>query len=112
MLCHVILAAPVLGLGLFLFLPFSLALPSYLLTLFASAFLYRKIIEDMKLPVKVGQEEMLGAAALVVKEIPGSMVKYRGELWSAVCRERIPKGAEVRIVGFDGIKVVVQKTWE
>lgn len=107
MLCHLILAAPVLGLGLFWFLPLSLALPSYLLVLLASALLYRKIMEDMRLPVMVGREEMIGAAAQVVKEAPDGIVKYRGELWSAVSREPISKGTRVRILGFEGMKVVV-----
>lgn len=109
MLCHLPLFMPAIGLALFLFLPFNLALPSYLLIVALSIVLYLKTIEAMRLPVKVGQEEMIGSTGRVVADInPEGKIAYKNELWSAISKETLRKGSRAKIVGFEGMKAVVQ----
>lgn len=109
MLCHLPLFMPAFGLALFLFLPFNLALPSYLIIVALSIVLYFKTIEAMRLPVKVGQEEMIGSIGKVVADInPEGKIVYKNELWSAISREMLCRGSRAKIIGFEGMKAVVQ----
>ena len=113
MLCHIILAMPLLALGLFVFLPFQTALPIYLVVVLSSAIIYHKIMESMKLPVKTGWEEMIGSVVKVVEEInPEGKIWYKNEVWSAVSQENLARGEKAKILGFEGMKTIVQGVHE
>lgn len=71
--------------------------------------MYSKTIEAMRLPVKVGQEEMIGSIGRVVVDInPEGKIAYKNELWSAISRETLCRGSRAKIIGFEGMKAVVQ----
>jgi membrane-bound serine protease (ClpP class) len=58
------------------------------------------------LPSMVGTR---GRAASALK--PDGMVKIKGELWGAVARQGdIAAGENIRVVGEDGLKLVVERT--
>jgi membrane-bound serine protease (ClpP class) len=108
----VIMALPVLGLGLFYFLPFRTALPIYLFLLFISGLMYYGMFTVMgrKRKARTGFEEMIGEEALVLEDIdPEGKVGIDDELWTARARgRRFMKGERVRICGHKGLTLLVE----
>jgi len=86
------------------------ALPSYLALVAVSLGLYGKILQGMRQPVQTGREVMLGAVVIVTRDITSQgQVRYGNELWSAVSEQRLIAGQRARIVGFDGLRLVVRR---
>ena len=110
-MCHLILFLPFFALTLFWIFPFTTALPLYILILGISLFLYFKIFKAMRQQVKTGREAMIGKKALVVEDIdPEGKIQYAGEIWDASARKsRILKGEQVKINGFRGLVLQVEK---
>ena len=110
-MCHLILFLPFFALTLFWIFPFTTALPLYILVLGISLFLYFKIFKAMRQQVKTGREAMIGKKALVVEDIdPEGKIQYAGEIWDASARKsRILKGEQVKINGFRGLVLQVEK---
>ncbi|MCB0185805.1 MAG: hypothetical protein KDE31_16165 [Caldilineaceae bacterium] len=102
MWCHVLLAAPVLGLGLFFVLPFVVALGLYLILVLLSLLLYAKIAESMYSPVITGREALIGQ---IVTTTNDGAIHWQGEWWSA--RPRLPS-CRVRIVDLNGLEAQVE----
>lgn len=101
MWCHLLLATPLIGLGLFFVLPFSTALLLYLIVVALSLLLYTKIVEAMRTPIVTGAEAFVGQ--IVTTEADGS-IHWKGEWWTA--RPAFPN-CRVRIVGVRGLAVQV-----
>lgn len=101
MWCHLLLAMPLFGLGLFFVLPFSTALLLYLIVVALSLLLYSKIVEAMRTPVATGVEAIVGQ--IVMTETDGSL-RWKGEWWTA--RPAFPH-RRVRIIGVQGLSVQV-----
>jgi membrane-bound ClpP family serine protease len=110
-MCHLILFLPFFALPLFWIFPFTTALPLYILVLGISLFLYFKIFKAMRQQVKNGREAMIGKKALVVEDIdPEGKIQYAGDLWDATARgSRFLKGEQVKISGFRGLVLQVEK---
>ena len=110
-MCHLILFLPFFALTLFWIFPFTTALPLYILVLGISLFPYFKIFKAMRQQVKTGREAMIGKKALVVEDIdPEGKIQYAGEIWDASARKsRILKGEQVKINGFRGLVLQVEK---
>ena len=102
MWCHLLLATPLLGLGLFFILPFSWALVIYALLVIASLLLYYKIIESMHAPVMTGSDALVGQ---VVTTNANGSVQWRGEWWTAEPRF---SNQRVRIVRLRGMRLEVE----
>lgn len=81
MWCHLWLAMPVLGLGIFFVLPFSWALTLYLAVVLVSAFIYYKVMESKNAPVTTGAEALIGQ---IVTTDASGCIHYRGEWWTTV----------------------------
>jgi len=110
MWCHVVLALPILGLGLFAVLPFWTALPLYGLIVAASVLLVFPGIKALKSPVQTGREAMIGAEGRVVREITSEgLIQIRNELWTASSDEPITVGEIVSVVELQGLKARVQR---
>ncbi|MBI1742729.1 NfeD family protein [Candidatus Acetothermia bacterium] len=109
---------PLIGLGVFAILPWSQALPIYLVITVLSLFLYWKILQAMRAPVAIGPESLIdGIAEVVSAHDSQPQIRYRSELWSAVCQDKsetqlLRSGEKVRIVDFEGMKLVVRKITE
>jgi membrane-bound ClpP family serine protease len=108
----VIMALPILGLGLFYFLPLGMAFPLYLFLLFSSGFMYYGMftVVGRKRRVRTGFEEMIGEEALVLEDINlEGKVRVDDELWAATARGgNFLKGERVRICGHEGLTLLVE----
>lgn len=104
---------PLIGLGVFVFLPLKTALPIYLVAVLLSAIVYYKLMKSMKLPIRGGWEEIIGSVAKVVEDIaPEGKIWYKNEVWTATSHENLARGKKVRILGFEGMKVIVEALHE
>ena len=57
----------------------------------------------------VGVETMIGAPATAVTTLrPDGQIRVRGELWQARCAAGADVGAALRVVGVDGLTLVVE----
>ena len=101
MWCHLLLATPILGLGLFFVLPFGTALVIYLVLVLLSLLLYYKIVESMQTPVITGSQALIGQ---VVTTSEDGSIRWQGEWWTA--RPVLPN-QKVRIIGLRGLEVQV-----
>lgn len=102
MWCHILLATPLLGLGLFFMLPFYWALALYALLVIASLLLYYKIMESMRVPVMTGSDALIGQ--VVTTNADGS-IYWRGEWWMA--KPQL-SNQQVRIIGLRGLRLEVK----
>jgi len=105
MWCHLFLFSPVWGLGLFLVLPWPVALPLYLVIVALSLLLYVKIGQSMHRPIVTGREALLGRIAEVSLE---GNLKVAGERWLIDHPDQLSRGQRVRIVGMTGMRLQVQ----
>lgn len=101
MWCHLLLAMPLIGLGLFFILPFSTAMVLYLIVVALSLLLYAKIVEAMRAPLTTGREALIGQ--IVMTEADGSL-HWQGEWWTAT--PAFPS-RRVRIIGMQGLAAQV-----
>ncbi len=105
MWCHLLLMSPVIGLGLFLIMPWTVALPLYLAVIALSFWLYFKIMKSTQRPVTTGSEGLLGQVAELG---PDGSLRVRGERWLIAGRDGLSPGRRVRIVGLRGLRLEVQ----
>jgi len=107
----VMMALPILGLLLFYWLPIRMALPLYLFLFFVSALMYYGMFTVMgrKRRVRTGFEEMIGKDAVVFEDInPEGKIRTDDELWDARAQKGVLlKGERVRIVGHEGLTLIV-----
>jgi len=110
----IIMFSPLFALVLFLFLPFWTALPIYIPIFIFGVIVNFKMMKSMKLPVKTGLEEMMGQEVVVTDDIdPEGKVRFKDEIWAATAKgERLEQGKKVRIVGSQGLMLVVANTEE
>jgi membrane-bound ClpP family serine protease len=110
----IIMFSPVFALALFLFLPFQTALPIYIPIFIFGVIVNYKMMRSMKLPVRTGLEEMMGQEAVVIDDIdPEGKVRFKDEIWAARTKgERLEQGEKAKIVGSQGLVLVVAITEE
>ena len=109
-MCHIVLILPVLGLVVFLILPFDIALPVYAVILSISIYFYITIMKAMKKPVETGSEEMMHETVSVLDTIkPEGHVKFQNEIWNASSGEILKKGDKAEIIGLNGLTLIVKK---
>jgi membrane-bound serine protease (ClpP class) len=94
------------GLGVNPFVAVGLAL----ITAGFFAFFIRKVWAARRQPVFVGGDSMLGALGEVREDVaPEGLVFVRGALWRATAAAPIPAGSQVRVVGRDGLELMVAR---
>ena len=60
-------------------------------------------------PVATGAEQLIGARGTAVAGFPGSgSVHLHGEVWSARSTDPIPSGTPIRVIGRDGLTLLVE----
>jgi membrane-bound serine protease (ClpP class) len=101
---HLLLILPLLGLILFVFLLWQVALPLYMVMLIVSLAIYWKIIQAQRRRPVIGKRAMIGDRAVVVR-IGGDAVEveYEGEIWRAVSPEPLHQGQQVVIESVEGL---------
>jgi membrane-bound ClpP family serine protease len=103
---------PLVGWVLFFFLPWIWALPLYLAASIVTVFLAWKSWHAIRTPIVSGQEAMIDATAEALSEIQDDgQVGFRGEIWSAraIDGQKILPGEQVKIVGIEGLRLIVAK---
>jgi membrane-bound serine protease (ClpP class) len=109
-MCHILWLMPILGLPLFWILDFSIALPLYLGILALSGVVMVLTMQSIRKPPSSGIEGMRGDMAEVVEALhPQGKVCYHNHFWYAKAREPIDVGERVRIVGNEGLCLLVTK---
>lgn len=107
--CHLLLGVPLVIAGLFLFLPWTTALPLSLLLGIGTVVITYYSARALRQPVTTGKEAMIGRWGKAVSDLsPEGLVKLGGELWVAEAPEPIPQGSRVQIVEVHGAKVKVR----
>jgi membrane protein implicated in regulation of membrane protease activity len=62
-------------------------------------------------PKKVGAQTLIGQTATVVSPCrPTGQVRVSGELWAARCPSGADDGATVKVVGRDGLTLIIEPT--
>jgi membrane protein implicated in regulation of membrane protease activity len=107
-MCHVLMVMPLLGLLLFVFLPWPLALALYLPIVGLSWLGYKKIVYALHQPPLTGIGAMIGKQAEVVGSgVYWINVRYQQEIWRAECGEALRPGQPVIIEGAEGLTLQV-----
>jgi membrane-bound ClpP family serine protease len=93
-------------------LPFSLLITVMIAWAAFGTWLFIFTTRILKRQTQRGLSSMVGTAGVAVKTLdPKGLVKIRGELWGAISDEgKIDAGAEVVVVGQDGLKLFVRKS--
>lgn len=105
MLCHFLLLLPVLGLGLFFFLPWPIALALYVPIIGGSLWVYAKVWEAMRRPVTIGPEALIGAEG----EVLGSdIARVLSETWRVRSSSPLRPGMCVRVLAREGLTLLVE----
>ena len=87
-------------------------IPGTLITAAFFTFVVGAGLRAQSLPVRVGQETLIGRIATANSRIgpkPGHIM-LDGEDWAATCETPIQKGQSVEIVGRDGLLFIVKPT--
>ena len=102
------LVLPLLGLVLFKFLPWRVALPLYVVILIVSFGLFWKIVQAQRRRPIIGKRAMIGDRAVAVSVKRDEVkVDYRGETWRAVSPQPLRQGQQVIIEGMEGLTLQV-----
>ncbi len=97
-----------LGVALFYFLPWPLALLLFSPFLAAFLFLTWRLIQSMRQPPITGTPAMLGKEAVVVRSEPGHLeVRYQGLTWNAVSSASLQRDQQVIIRDVQGLTLLV-----
>ena len=109
MWCHLLLVVPFIVAGLFLFLPWTTALPIAGLLGGGTALVVYYGWRAMRQPVVTGRDALMGGQGEAVSDLdPEGLVRLRGELWLAEARPRVSKGQPVEVVEVTGAKLRVR----
>jgi membrane-bound serine protease (ClpP class) len=105
---HLLLILPLLGLILFIFLPWPAALPLYVILLIGSLGIYWKIIQAQRRRPTIGKRAMIGDQAAVVRVKGDDVeVEYEGEIWRAISTQPLEPGQQVIIKAVEGLTLQV-----
>ena len=108
----IMMALPILGLALFYFLPFWIALPIYFCFLLLSGLMYFGMFSAMnkKRKVQTGFEKMIDEEAVVIEEInPEGRVRIDDEKWvAAAYGKTFRRDHRLRIRGHEGMTLIVE----
>lgn len=93
------------GFGISLSLIVGLALMSAIVLFFVVGF----ALKAHRRPIVTGGEELVGATGRAVSGFPGAgSVHLHGEVWSARSEAAISPGAQVSVIGRDGLTLIVK----
>ncbi len=92
-----------------------LALPVAVIVGFLLILLYKGVKAQLRRPL-VGLEALVGKKGVVVESSrSGLVVQVEGELWKAVCKScsgRLAPGTTVRVIGYEGLTLLVEPARE
>lgn len=107
--CHLLLGVPLVIAGLFLFLPWTTALPIALVLAIGTAVITYYGAQALRQPATTGKEAMIGSVGQAVNDLnPEGLVRVGGELWVAEAPEPISEGSRVQVLEVRGAKLRVR----
>lgn len=105
---HLLLALPLVGLVLFLILPWPAASPLYIVVFIGSLGIYWKILQAQRRRPTIGKRAMVGDHAVVIRTEGNDVeVDYQGEIWRAVSFQPLHPGQEVIVEAIEGLSLRV-----
>ena len=105
---HLLLALPLVGLVLFLILPWPAASPLYIVVFVGSLGIYWKILQAQRRRPVTGKRAMIGGQAVVVRAEGNEVeVDYQGEIWRAISPEPLHQGQHVIVEAIEGLSLRV-----
>jgi len=108
--CHLLLGVPLVIGALFLFLPWTTALPIALVIALGTTVIVYYGVQALRQPAVTGKEALVGGVGRVVSDLnPEGLVKVGGELWVAEAAEPISEGSRVQILEVRGVKLKVRR---
>src|SRR5437879_11035560 len=109
MWCHLLVLVPVVLAGLFVFLPWTTALPVAVALGVGTTLVISAAWQAMRRQVAIGREAEVGRRGEAVSDVnPEGLVRLRGELWLAEAQPPVSKGQGVEVVEVGGAKVRVR----
>ena len=104
-----LIRSPLTSGGVSLSVALAVTLSFALLTIF----LMRLVLKSRGWKQATGREQLIGEEGAAIQEFGGGeskkgQVRVHGELWSAVSRQTIAKGARVRVLSIDGLTLHVE----
>lgn len=109
MWCHLLLLAPLVIAGLFVFLPWTTALPLGALVAVPTALIAYAGWRALRQPVVTGAEALRGRRGEAVSDLNlEGLVRLRDELWLGEASQPLAKGQPVEVVEVVGAKVRVR----
>ena len=109
MWCHLLLLVPVIIAGLFVFLPWTTAVPIALLLGGGTAVIAYYGSLALRQRVATGREALMGSQGEAASDLnPEGLIRLGGELWLAEAQEPVSKGGRVEILDVTGAKVLVR----
>ena len=107
--CHVLLLVPLLIAGLFLLLPWPVALPIALLVAGVTAMVIHAGVKVLHQRPMTGAEGMVGVIGEAATDMsPRGVVGIDGELWRGESTEPVARGQRVSVVRVEGLTVRVR----
>ena len=95
--------------GLFIFLPWTTALPIALVLGIGTAVIVYYLAQALRQPVVTGREAMIGSVGEAVSDLaPTGLVRLGSELWVSEASEPVSQGARVQILEVEGAKLRVR----
>jgi membrane-bound ClpP family serine protease len=113
-LMPITMVSPLAALLLFYYLPFGTALLYYIPILIVAGFCHYLMMKSMRAKAETGLEAMIGGEAIVIKSIdPEGKIRFKSEIWTATAQgKKIAEGKRVRILGAEGLVLVVEALHE
>jgi membrane-bound serine protease (ClpP class) len=91
----------------------AIAATALVIAVIAVVILYYAL-KAQKYKIETGKEALMGSTGKAVTDLnPNGTVRVKGEFWQATAKpEAIKEGAAVKVVGMEGMFLIVQQTGE
>ena len=109
MWCHLLLLVPLVIVGLFILLPWPIALPIALAVAALTGAVMQAGARALRQPPVTGAASLIGSVAVTVTNLdPDGLVRIEGELWHGDSPEPVAKGQQVQVDAVEGLTVRVK----
>ncbi|ACV24735.1 NfeD family protein [Methanocaldococcus fervens] len=108
---------PVLGVALLIYGIFLLIFPQYafisaIIAGVLTIIILHKFVYSMGKEIKVGAERFVGKIAKAIEDFDENgygRVEIENQIWLAKSKDEIKNGDKVKVIGFEGVSLIVKK---